>query len=181
MIIVLMPKSTCASRSAAIKERFRLYVEDAVRSLFPGEDFRVEWGRIEFMPPGLGPYLTPGVGCPAPAEITAGREMLGLSIQEAARLVDVPVDEWAQWESGRLLKMHPAIWAAFVDLASEKPEDRERGNEAKALRVKHGLTQTEAGRLAGVTVQTWCAWERGRKAMPRTRMDAFLYNLERRT
>lgn len=172
MIHLLFPRATCPSRSLEIQERFRQHVEAAAAKLCPGQEVRVSWGRTEFIPVGLGPYVSPGVGCPAAAVILQTREALGLSVEAAARLVQVTVQYWAHWEMGTF-PMHPALWEAFVEYATA-PKPAVVGGEALALRKRAGLSQSQAATVLGITVQTWANWEHGRAKMPQHRKDLFI-------
>lgn len=51
-------------------------------------------------------------GSPAPAEIRAARERLGLTQTAAAALVHSALRSWQQWEAGDRA-MHPALWELF--------------------------------------------------------------------
>ena len=49
---------------------------------------------------------------PTPAEISAAREFLGLTQQEAADLLHITTRAWQRYEAGER-RMHPALWELF--------------------------------------------------------------------
>lgn len=49
---------------------------------------------------------------PTPAEISAAREFVGLTQQEAAELLHISLRAWQRYEAGER-RMHPALWELF--------------------------------------------------------------------
>ena len=64
---------------------------------------------------------------PTPAEISAAREFIGLTQQEAADLLYLTLRAWQRYEAGER-RMHPALWELFRIKAGLDPD---RGRHAQ--------------------------------------------------
>ena len=60
---------------------------------------------------------------PTPAEISAARENLGLTQQEAAALLHISLRAWQRYEAGER-RMHPALWELFLLKTGQHPRAR---------------------------------------------------------
>ncbi len=61
---------------------------------------------------------------PTPAEISAAREFIGLTQQEAAALLHISLRAWQRYEYGER-RMQPALWELFR-MEAEMDTDRGR-------------------------------------------------------
>jgi DNA (cytosine-5)-methyltransferase 1 len=79
---------------------------------------------------------------PSTEEIRAARDALGLTQQEAAKVVHSSLNAWQQWEQG-VRRMHPAFWNLFQlktkrtlkaaqasEEAAQAPEGETNGGQA---------------------------------------------------
>lgn len=54
---------------------------------------------------------------PAPADIRAARESVGMTQTQAAQLIYSTMRAWQEWEAGNR-RMHPQLWESFRSKAN---------------------------------------------------------------
>lgn len=106
---------------------------------------------------------------PPPEVVRATRAAVNLSQEEAAFIAGVSARTWYRWETG-LIAADPSLWFPFLKAVQQPdlspPPAPPSTLEIMRARARRKLSAEQSAKLAKVSVDTWAAWEMGRKPMP---------------